>query len=158
MSKSEKQKFILLIVDDSPNRLQVWCSAGERAGSYTVLFEESYEAAMDTLRNNAVDVLVADLFLSPASTESEDPEQAEGLRLIQRCRALYPRCWIVAITRLGGTGTEIGARAYRAGANDFISAAWEHVDPAALLEHKLRIYATLLKGAAQPARPQVSSQ
>ncbi len=152
MSNHNRPGPTLLIVDNRPESLNQWSSAGHKAGGFTLIQISSYEDALYALNNHDVDVLVTDLFLTEDSEESEKPSGAEGLRLIERCRTLHPRSRIVAITGILRDATEIGAIALDAGADDFISVRWRGIDCVALLEHKLRIYLKLLAGAPRVLR------
>jgi CheY-like chemotaxis protein len=138
-------KPLLLIVDNHDHELTRWSSVGERLGSYALLRAQSFEDALDALNNHVIDVLVTDLFLTEESERSLDPSRAEGLGLIERCRALYPWSRIVAITGILEVATDAGAIALEAGADDFISSGWKKINADALLEHKLGIYLKLLR-------------
>ena len=97
-----------------------------------------------------IDILVTDLFLTAESERTENVKDAEGLRLIERCRERFPRSRIVAITGRSGVGTELGGSALQAGADDFISAQWRYIDLVKLLEHKLRIFDWVLRHTTEP--------
>jgi ActR/RegA family two-component response regulator len=141
----ENDNPCLLIVDNNRDQLKRWRAAAEQAGGYSILTATNYEDAVDTLHNNLIDVLVADLFLTDEAEMRERFQEAQGLNLIQSCRDRYPRSVIIAITGFGGLGTSIGTAAYSAGATDFISRAWKYIDIDVLLTQKLQIFHKLVQ-------------
>jgi CheY-like chemotaxis protein len=140
----------LLVVDNNPRKRLKWRVAAERAARFRITEAESYADALEALEVDDIDIMVTDLFLTVESEQTEKIEEAEGIRLIQRCRQRFPRSKIVAITGWSGVGTEIGARALAAGSDDFISANWEYIDPEKLLEQKLRIFDWVLSHNPEP--------
>jgi CheY-like chemotaxis protein len=141
----------LLVVDNDPRKRSKWRDAAERAAGFQIVETESYAAALEAVEANDVDIMMTDLFLTLESEQTENIDEADGLRLIEHCRQRFPRSKILAITGKSGVGTEIGARALEAGADDFISANWQYIDAAKLLEHKLRIFHRVLCHTTEPS-------
>ena len=160
MSASDKPVCDVLIVDDKRDRRAQWIGAVARVSGSTPRTAASYEEALHAIREANVDLFIADMFLTKESSDTEKPDQAEGLGLIEECRGLHPNSRIIAITGHGGVATEIGARALSKGADDFI-ADWRHVRSEALLEQKVRIFLAVLDDAAKAphemSKPQRSS-
>jgi ActR/RegA family two-component response regulator len=155
MATKRNAEFTLLIVDNNPVDLDRWCTAAARAGGWEVYARDSFSAGLEFVQSRSVDVLVTDLYLTDDSERrSEEPTAedeapfSEGLELIAQCRAIHPRSRIVAVTGKGGIGTDLGASATMAGADDFISKYWKRIDAAGLLEMKLRVYLKVLRAGS----------
>jgi CheY-like chemotaxis protein len=144
------RKRRLLVVDDELQKRLQWREAAERAADFDIAEAETFASALELLGAEGTDIMVTDLFLTPESAIAENIEEADGIRLIEHCRERFPRSKIVAVTGKSGVGTEIGAGALEAGADDFISANWQYVDPAKLLEQKLRIFDHVLSHTPEP--------
>ena len=150
MVSEDNRKRSLLVVDNNPRKRSKWRDAAERAAGFRIIEADSYATALEALESDDIDIMMTDLFLTVESEQTENIDEADGLRLIEHCRQRYPRSKIVAITGKSGVGTEIGARALEAGADDFISANWLFLDPEKLLEQKLRIFDRVLCRNSEP--------
>lgn len=97
----------LLIVDDEPDFLESleWQLANRR---YRVFLASSGEAALDTLRKETIDILVADIRMPGM----------DGIELIRRATALAPDIQAIVITGHGGEKTAI--EAMRLGAINYL--------------------------------------
>jgi ActR/RegA family two-component response regulator len=140
---SVRQNIEVLVVDNRRDHLEEWCSALRVIPDCHVRTAESFEDAVDQLQEEAVDLLITDLFLTRESEVRERLAEAEGLDLIEQCRLRYPDSRIIAITSLVGNG-DAGAEAMVRGADDFISSQWLDVYAKALLEQKAKIFRSLL--------------
>jgi ActR/RegA family two-component response regulator len=145
--RAERPRLLrLLVVDNNPQKLQRWCNAAERVGKFNIVAASTFEEAQTELYQAPVELMVTDLFLTAESEDDEENhEGAEGLRLITLCRSENPNSKIIAITKYTGDGVDIGVLALGRGADDFISDSWIAIQSDALLEHKLDIYAELMK-------------
>jgi CheY-like chemotaxis protein len=147
VSPKQASDVTLLVVENDPRKLQDWIGAARRAGCAEgeIVAVASDGEARAVFRERNVDLLVTDLFLTPESEASEDPESSEGLQLIREFKALNPTGKAVAITIRGGMGEALAVIALgEAGADDFISRNWD-VSASLLLEYKLRIFLGLLR-------------
>ncbi len=99
----------LMIVDDDPVTCELLCEVFAREGFIT-RFMQSGEAALDSLVNEPVDVLVSDIRMKT---------RVDGLTLLERVRLHYPQLPVVLMTAFGSVETAV--RAVRQGAFDYIS-------------------------------------
>lgn len=150
MVSGDNRERWLLIVDNDSDKRSKWRDAAERAAGFRIREAESYAAALEAFETDDIDIMVTDLFLTVESERTENIKEADGLKLIESCRGRFPRSKIVAVTGKQGVGTEIGARALEAGADDFISANWQYIDPKELLTHKLRIFERVMNYIPEP--------
>ena len=128
----------VLVVDNSPERLDYWCRVLQRVTGTRPRTAASLKTARAALKSGPLNVFVVDLFLTPKSERLAQSqtwlERPEGLELITACREQYPHSRIVAITLgLGKTGKQ-RAEALDEGADELISAEW----PDDYVEQKLR--------------------
>jgi CheY-like chemotaxis protein len=149
VSADARMRWLLIVDNDRDRRLR-WRVAAERVAGFRIAEAESYTTALEALEADDIDIMVTDLFLTLEAEKTEMIEEADGLRLIEHCRARFPRSKIVAITGQLGVGTEIGARALEAGADDFISAKWQYIDHTELLMQKLRIFKWVMDHSPEP--------
>jgi DNA-binding NtrC family response regulator len=98
----------ILAVDDEPNMLRVFRLHLEKEG-YRITTVETGKSALDKLRNEPYDVVLADLTL----------EDVNGIELLKEAKRLYSDIGFIIVT---GKGTiDDAVQAMRNGADDFIS-------------------------------------
>ena len=99
----------ILIVDDDPVTCELLCEVFEREG-FSTSFEQSGEAALRVLGEQAPDVILSDIRMKT---------QFDGLNLLDHVRREHPSTPFVLMTAFGSIDTAI--RAVREGAFDYIS-------------------------------------
>ncbi|MCU1266806.1 MAG: sigma-54-dependent Fis family transcriptional regulator [Acidobacteria bacterium] len=99
----------LMIVDDDPVTCELLCEVFAAEG-FTSRFVQSGEAAMVSLADGALDVLVSDIRMKTP---------VDGLALLDHVRHEYPRLPVVLMTAFGSVETAI--RAVKQGAFDYVS-------------------------------------
>src|SRR2546421_10629375 len=104
----------LMIVDDDPVTCELLCEVFAREG-FVTRFMQSGEAALDSLVNEPVDVLVSDIRMKT---------RVDGLSLLERVRLHYPQLPVVLMTAFGSVGTAVGAESE--GAFDYHSKPFGH--------------------------------
>jgi CheY-like chemotaxis protein len=98
----------LLIVDDSPTDRHLAEATVNRRPGWIVLYAGSGREALDRLRANRVQVVLADVLM---------PEM-DGLELVQAVREEFPRVPVVLMTAHGSE--DLAIRALRAGAASYV--------------------------------------
>jgi len=104
--KTEQAKPSVLVVDDDKNTRDGLQRALRR--SYDVRVAESGDRALEVLAQDEVDVLLSDVRMPGM----------DGVTLLQRARARYPRLISILLTAYGNV--EIAVEAMKAGAYDFL--------------------------------------
>ncbi len=99
----------LMIVDDDPVTCELLCEVFEGEG-FSTRFAQSGEAAMTTLADEQLDVLVSDIRMKT---------RVDGLALLDHVRNHYPQIPIVLMTAFGSVDTAV--RAVKQGAFDYVS-------------------------------------
>ena len=99
----------IMIVDDDPVTCELLCEvfAGE---GFSTLFVQSGEAALTTLADESLDVLVSDIRMKT---------RVDGLALLDHVREHYPQIPVVLMTAFGSVDTAV--RAVKQGAFDYVS-------------------------------------
>jgi DNA-binding NtrC family response regulator len=99
----------LLVVDDDPVTCELLCEVFAREG-FVTRFMQSGEAALESLADEPVDVVVSDIRMKT---------RVDGLALLELVRLHYPELPVVLMTAFGSVETAV--RAVREGAFDYIS-------------------------------------
>ena len=99
----------LMIVDDDPVTCELLCEVFAREG-FVTRFMQSGEAALDSLADEPVEVMVSDIRMKT---------RVDGLALLEQVRLHYPQLPVVLMTAFGSVETAV--RAVRQGAFDYIS-------------------------------------
>src|SRR6266851_4635925 len=126
----------LMIVDDDPVTCEMLCEVFAAEG-FTSHFVQSGEAAVASLADETLDVLVSDIRMKTPF---------DGLALLDHVRQQYPRLPVVLMTAFGSVDTAV--RAVKQGAFDYVSKPFD-ID--ALVATVRR--ALLAKSIIAPERP-----
>jgi DNA-binding NtrC family response regulator len=90
------RQFRLLLVDDSPSLLKALSRLFKRNG-YDTLTADSGAAALDTLENEEIDLIVSD----------ENMPGMSGPDLLEICRTRYPNTVRMMLTGLDGSDSSV---------------------------------------------------
>src|SRR6266566_9254164 len=99
----------LMIVDDDPVTCELLCEVFAREG-FVTRFMQSGEAALDSLADEPVEVMVSDIRMKT---------RVDGLALLEQVRLYYPQLPVVLMTAFGSVETAV--RAVKQGAFDYVS-------------------------------------
>ena len=128
----------LLVVDDDHKQRRRIVRAAKEAGfdADEIIEAVNAEQARAMSEDLGLDLAVVDVVLTQLPNKL-------GLGLIEELRARHPYCKIIALTSQGGT--DFGIEALRAGAVDFVSLKWDHVNWYGLLVQRLAMWRGLVE-------------
>ena len=125
----------LLVVDDDDERRERIVRAAEKVQFHK---NDITQTRSGSQARHQIDESGQDFDFAVIDIVLTDLPEKEGLDVIHLLRTKNPSCKIIALTGMGGT--EFGIEAMRAGADDFISTQWEHVNWYSLLMHRLSLW------------------
>jgi two-component system, OmpR family, response regulator len=109
MLSQTRMKQRILVVDDEPQIREMLCMYFGNHGYETSSAGDS-TAALDTLANNSVDVVVLDIGLA----------EEDGLTLLERIKARYPNVRVIMLTGMGFV-EDLLQEAQQKGADGYVS-------------------------------------
>lgn len=150
MSGTKSKTFTILLVEDNAGDVDLFLRTVEHElrrhedDEVTLVLNATAEGALERLRQQPIDLVIADVHLPGMS----------GIELLRQVQDLNRRIPVIILSHVDATETVIDAM--RHGAFDYIVEPYDSIDLVARIHRAMRMSEILLQGAPdEPAAPRI---